>query len=95
MVLTHGISPDFRGAVHLFMPPSAIKSVPVYQVTHLHADGVHCRESAGTGQVVFKVVSVTRAAVSGSSWTNCYALLFYHIRYWYEVRMCDTESIVS
>ena len=28
MVLTHGIPPDFRGGVHLFLPPYAIGSVP-------------------------------------------------------------------
>ena len=31
----------------------------------LRTDDVHCRESAGTGSVVLKVVSVTGAAFSG------------------------------
>ena len=35
----------------------------VYRVTQLRTDGVHCRESAGTGPVVFKVVLVTGAAI--------------------------------
>ena len=46
-----------------FKPPYAIGSVPslsgqsrVYRVTQLHTDGIHCRESAGTGQVNLKVV---------------------------------------
>ena len=36
----------------------------VYRVTSLCTDGAHCRESAGTGQVVLKVVPVTGAASS-------------------------------
>ena len=35
----------------------------VSQVTQLRTDGVHCRESAGTGPVVLKVVPVTCAAI--------------------------------
>ena len=37
-------------------PPYAIGSVPIYRVTHLRTDGVHCRASAGTGPVNLKVV---------------------------------------
>ena len=37
----------------------------VYRVTQLRTDGVHCRESAGTGPVVLKVVLVTGAAFAG------------------------------
>ena len=33
-----------------------------FQVTQLRTDGVHCRESAGTGPVVLKIVPVTGAA---------------------------------
>ena len=36
-----------------------------YRVTQLRTDGVHCRESAGTGPVVLKVVPVTGAAFLG------------------------------
>ena len=50
-MLTRGISPDFRGGVR------------VHRVTQLGPDGVHCRESAGTGPVVLKVVSVTGATI--------------------------------
>ena len=46
-----------------FKPPYAIGSARVYRVTQLRTDGVHCRESAGTGPVVFKVVPVTGAAI--------------------------------
>ena len=35
----------------------------VYRVKQLRTDGVHCRESAGTGPVVLKVVTVTGAAI--------------------------------
>ena len=35
----------------------------VYRVTQLRTDGVHCRESVGTGPVVLKVVPVTGADV--------------------------------
>ena len=34
----------------------------VYRVTQLLTDGVHCRESAGTGSVVLKVLPVTGGA---------------------------------
>ena len=36
-----------------------------YGVTQLRTDGVHCREYAGTGPGVFKVVPVTGAASAG------------------------------
>ena len=59
LVLTYGIPPEFRGGVHLFIynrhTPSGQSRV--YRVTHLRTDGVHCRESTGTGPPVnLKVV---------------------------------------
>ena len=36
---------------------------PSYRVTHLRTDGVHCRESAGTGPVDLKVVPVMGSAI--------------------------------
>ena len=36
-----------------------------YRVTHLRADGVHCRESAGTGPVNLKAVSNGCCALAG------------------------------
>ena len=59
LVLTHGISPAFRGGVNYFhhQPPSGKSRVK--QVTQLRTDVVHCRESARTGPVVLKVVPVT------------------------------------
>ena len=37
----------------------------VYRATQLRADGVHCRESAGTGPVNLKVVPNESAALTG------------------------------
>ena len=57
MVVTCGIPPEFRGGVHFFIlnrhTPSGQSRV--YRVTQLCTDGVHCRESAGTGPVNLKV----------------------------------------
>ena len=41
----------------------------VYRVAQLRADGVHCRESTGTGPVNLKVVP-SRCCLGRSSWTN-------------------------
>ena len=35
----------------------------VHRVTQLRTDGVHCRESAGTGPVVFKLIPAMGAAI--------------------------------
>ena len=49
----------------------------VYQVTQLCTDGVNCRESAGAGPVIFKVVPVTGAAFSGIKWESiCFARFY-------------------
>ena len=48
----------------------------VYRVTQLSTDGVHCRESAGTGPVNLKVVSVTRAALAGHHVCVCVCVFF-------------------
>ena len=62
LVLTHGIPTAFRDCVHYLyrQPPSG--EARVYQVTQLRTDGVHCRESAGTGPAALKVVPVTGVA---------------------------------
>ena len=41
----------------------------VYRVTQLRTDGVHCRESAGTGPVNLKVVP-NECCLGRSPWTN-------------------------
>ena len=48
--------------------PYANGSVPVYRVTQLRTDGVHCRESAGSGPVNLKVVPTE--CWGRSPWTN-------------------------
>ena len=71
LVLTYGISPEFRGGVHLFIynrhTPSGRSRV--YRVTQLRTDGVRCRGSAGTGPVNFKVVP-NECCLGRSLWTN-------------------------
>ena len=71
LVLTYGIPPEFRGGVHLFIynrhTPSSQSRV--YRVTPLRTDGVHCRESAGTGPVNPKVVP-NECCLGRSPWTN-------------------------
>ena len=74
---SYGIPPEFRGGVHLFIlnrhTPSGQSRV--YRVTQLRTDGVHCRESAGTGPVNLKVVP-NECCLGRSPWTNQYAPLF-------------------
>ena len=69
----YGILPDFHGGVHLLILKRHTSSGQsrIDRVTQVRTDGVHCRESAGTGPVVLKVVSITGAAFS-SPWTNYY-----------------------
>ena len=43
----------------------------VYRVTQSRTDGVHCRESAGTGPVNLKVIP-NECCLSRSPWTNYY-----------------------
>ena len=65
----------------------------VCRVTQLRTDGVHCRESAGTGPVVLKEVRVTGAAFA-SPWTNYYcAPLFPPTHYCYKVSMFKSSRI--
>ena len=64
-MLTHGISPAFCDGSHYTVKPPSGQS-RVYQVTQLCTNGVHCRQSAGTGPVVLEAVRVTSACFSGS-----------------------------
>ena len=64
-MLTRGIPPDFLGR-HPFIylnrhTPSGQSRA--YRVTQLRNDGVHCRESAGIGPVILKVVPVSGTAI--------------------------------
>ena len=66
LVETFFFSPDFRGGVHLFKSSYPIGPVPSFcRVKPLRTDGVHCRESTGSGSVVLKVVPVTGVAFAG------------------------------
>ena len=57
-MLIHGIPPEFRDGVHLFIlnrhTPSGESRVN--RVTQFRTNGVHCREFAGTGPVNLKLV---------------------------------------
>ena len=67
----YGIPPEFRGGVHLFIKcrhtPSGQSRV--YRVTQLRTDGLHCRDSAGTGPANLKVVP-NECFLGRSPWTN-------------------------
>ena len=59
----------------------------VYRVTQLRPDGVHCRESAGTGPVNLKEVPNECCCLRRSPWTNKYApFLPAPTIHWYGVR---------
>ena len=59
----------------------------VYRVTQLRTDGVHCRESAGTGPVNLKVVPVTSAAILQVTMDQLTFASLSHIHYWYDLGM--------
>ena len=66
----YGLPPEFRGGVHFILnrhTPSGQSRV--YRVAQLRTDGVHCRESAGTGPVNLKVVP-NECCLGRSTWTN-------------------------
>ena len=77
LVLTYGILPDFRGGVDLFIY-TTIRHRVGPEFTQLLTDGVHCRESAGTGPVVLKVVPVTGAAFAGVTMDQSMCASFTH-----------------
>ena len=52
------LPPAFHDGLHITHTPPSSRS-RVYQVTQMRADGAHCRESAGTGPEVVKVVRLT------------------------------------
>ena len=90
-MLTHGIPPDFRGGVHLFIKNRHTPSGQsrVHGVTQLRTDGVHCRESVGTGpdRVVLKVVPVTCAAFLQVTMDQLICASLSHTHHWYGVGM--------
>ena len=96
MVLTHGIPPVFCYGVHTYRQPTTCQS-RVYRVTQIRTDGVHCRESIGTGPEVLEVVPVMGAAFLGltmNQFCMCYFFPTYTVGILLEVYivdMCDTE----
>ena len=71
IVLTYGIPPEFLGGVNIFLlnrhTPSSQSRF--HRVTQLCADGIDCRESAGTGPINRKVVP-NECCLGRSPWTN-------------------------
>ena len=71
LMLSYGVPLEFGGGVHLFIHNhhTLLGQSRVYRVTQLRTDGVHCRESAGTGPVNLKVVP-NECCLGRSPWTN-------------------------
>ena len=65
LALTYGI-PPYLLIYNRHTPSSQSR---VYRVTQLRTDGVHCRESGGTGPVNLKVVP-NECCLGRSPWTN-------------------------
>ena len=59
----------------------------VYRVTQLRTDGVHCRESAGTGPVNLKVVPNGCCLAWQITMDQLIFASLSHTHYWYEVGM--------
>ena len=81
LVLTHGIPPDFRGDVQLFIYTVRPYNTPsgqsrVYRVTQLRTEDVHYRKLNGTGPDVLKAVPGTGAAFAGHYGTINVSLSF-------------------
>ena len=58
MVLTYGVSPDFRRGAHLFdlNPHTPSGQSRIYRIMQLRIDDFHCRKSTGIEPVNLKVV---------------------------------------
>ena len=78
LVLTHGIPSISARRPFIYLnhhTPSGQSRGN--RVTQLRIDGVHCRDSAGTGPVVFKIVPVTGAVIFQTTMDQLmYASLF-------------------
>ena len=89
MVLIYEILPEFRGGVRLcvrlliYNHHTQSGQSRVYRVTRLRTDGVHCRESAGTGPVNLKVSSERVLPWQVTMDRLLFASLS-HTHYWYE-----------
>ena len=65
----------------------------VHQVTQLRTDGVHCRETTGTGPVNFKVVQVTGTAFASPDQFICASLS--RAQCWHEVGISNRLLQIS
>ena len=92
-MLTYGIPPEFRGGVHLFILNRHTPSDQsrVYRVAQLRTDGVHCRESAGTGPVNLKVVP-NECYLGQVTIDQLICISLFHTHYWYEVGMLKVPA---
>ena len=63
-LLTRFLPLSATTSIYLHRQPPSGQS-RIYQVTPLCTDGVHCREYAGRGPAVLKIIRVTDAAFSG------------------------------
>ena len=91
-MITYGIPPDSRGGFHSCInrhTPSGQSRV--YRVTQLRTDGVQCRESAGTGSVVLKIVPSECCLGQVTMEQLIYASLS-HTHYWHEVGMLKVPA---
>ena len=61
LVLAHGISPDFQDDVYILCRQPPLSQSRINRVTHLHTDGVYCREYDGTRPIILEVVRITGA----------------------------------
>ena len=65
-LLTGFLPISAAAAIYLFKPLFTLSGQSrVYRVSQLRTNGIHCRESAGTGPVKLKVVPVTGAVFAG------------------------------
>ena len=71
LVPTYEIPPELRGGVHVYFKNRHVPSGQYrdYRETQMRIDGVHCRESAGTGPVSLKVVP-NESCLGKSPWSN-------------------------
>ena len=84
--LLTGVFPIFAAAsiyLYCYTPSGPSR---VHQVKQLRTDHVHCRESAGIGPAVFRVVPVTVLSLQVTMDNYC-AALFPHAPYWYDLGM--------
>ena len=87
LVLTRGIPSAFRDGVHIYIPPTAIGSVPTLSGhAQLRTNGVHYRESIDTGLEVLKLVLERSDVVASSS--------FHHGPFFYMSLLSHTHLLM-